>query len=97
MRRFYELATETGHLSQAAWQAQREGLQTVDPNNDSQLEFAVLTMGPFLLCQRQALRSPREFSAPSPATTHRPLHLAIGIGLLLSTAFYLLTHRKSPS
>ena len=97
MRRFYELATETGHLSQAAWQAQREGLQSVDPNNDPQLEFAVLTMGPFLLCQRQALTPAQEFSAPSPATTQRPLHLAIALGLLLATAFYLLTHRKSRS
>lgn len=95
MRRFYELAEETGHLSQSAWQAQREGLSTVDTDYPEQLEFAVLTMGPFILCQRQGLTPPRSFSPPSPAKNYRPLWIGIAAGLAAASLFYFLTGRKS--
>lgn len=96
MQRFYELAAETGHLSQSAWQAQREGLSTVDPNNAEQLEFAVLTVGPFVLCQRQGLTPPKSFSPPSKPGTPRHLYIALGTTLVL-LIIYIILRRKATS
>lgn len=95
MRRFYELATETKHLSQAAWQTQREGLANIDPNNPEALEQAVFTMGPFLLCQRQGLLPARPFSPPHNRTPVQPLWIALCIGGALIAILFLATTRKS--
>ena len=99
MQRFYTIARETNHLAQAAWQTQREALANVDRSDPEALETAVLTTGPFVLCQRQGLAPPQAVTPPRHAGLHglaanKPWLIVSGTSLALALAFLGLSRRK---
>jgi CHAT domain-containing protein/Flp pilus assembly protein TadD len=95
MQRFHTIAAETKHLSQAAWQTQREGLAPIDPNDAAALEEAVLTLGPFVLCQRQGLMPPRAVTPPPPPPQPDKIWLIVSASFgSLAILFLLATWRR---
>ena len=50
------LALATDRVGQSLWETQRRTLQNVDPNDDAELEEAILRYGCFVLCQRGPLQ-----------------------------------------
>ncbi|MFP6895509.1 MAG: CHAT domain-containing protein [Roseibacillus sp.] len=57
MEHMYRLALATDRVGQSLWETQRRTLQNVDPNDDAELEEAILRYGCFVLCQRGPLQA----------------------------------------
>lgn len=83
MEEMYQLSLATEQIGQSLWETQRRTMEDVDPEEDAELEEAVLRYGCFVLTQRGPLRPAVEMPEIEKRFQHwTPLILAVG-GILI--------------
>lgn len=83
MEQMYQLSLATEQIGQSLWETQRRTIGDVDPDDDAELEEAVLRYGCFVLTQRGPLQPAVEMPEIKERFEHwTPLILALG-GILI--------------